>query len=1092
MTSSAKTNLQIDKHYPNRAAMEANVKTDGVYAGRYVLIEYGVVGQDAFTIGYYSNNKFYYDNTFKKEIIPAEGILYSIIMNYSADKDASQYLYEIYIGQRDTQTGAMKLVSGSNAASSNAYISNYYVDKQKYPDLGQGYDSTVWQKIYEKDSSGNSIPKYINIASLNSVVPTFKLSVDPPEATPIAPHFGPNSSNVVYDLHVSPSWRFRVAAAKATADTAINNNDGWNGNNDDTWTNDEDRTNTKLNQAIYYNRKGFDEFTENTKDTTTENFISLKPTGISGQMYNKSETLGSTEQATAVDTQEFRLSLPAIGNMISQGWDIIHGPKRDDSPADSLQGRIDFFKNELNKNTIPVQTSGKYLVGATMSDDAWIATKIDSANKDISITHTFTAVNDTTSSSNKNGNGDTIALYTPHVDERGHVVGKNIETVTLPYGFKTITIGKAVSTTANGAGLSAIANLVADNTQDTITINPSNKWIRLSGTTDANQKETITIGHQVNTINTSAKSDTDLDEVGKITIQDLTFDEAGHVTANQNHQYALPHAFKYIAIDEISTSTTAGSGQAGMLTAPQFNADFTVIPQNRWITLKANEDGVNFEIGHAAAGAQKNTAGDTSAITAPAFGSSFNTTVVKYDETGHISGTSTRSVTFPIGSFSNPTPTGTTGNVLTSFEYTPSSGAITVNNRNLSSLLLTGYTATKTDSSYVQATDSLTQGINKIENRLDTTNTIINERIDNEVQSLNTIITNNVSTLNGRIDTEVQTLNTRVDNEVNTLNERIDTEVDALNTLIENEVQRATAAEEALGKRIDGILDGITEEELNTFKELSDALGDDANFAANVNKAIAANTNLINAESTRAQQAETANTNAINTEKTRAEGQEQAIREEFAQADVEINAAINNLKNGSTSTIKDLDDSIDTLEKNLDDTAKAIREEFAAADKATGEAVAAVSALVGETSVSNQIDAKLVDYITTDNLTTTLGDYYTKEEVNNELSNYSTSTVIAENYYNKSEVDNTLQNYAIIEQIPTDFYSKSEIDTTLESYAKIEQIPTDFYSKAEVDALIGELQTQIAELKALVESYHSTTEESTPEEEVTPEETPTE
>jgi hypothetical protein len=33
-------------------------------------------------------------------------------------------------------------------------------------------------------------------------------------------------------------------------------------------------------------------------------------------------------------------------------------------------------------------------------------------------------------------------LYTPIVDAAGHVVGKNTETVTLPYGFKNIIINE--------------------------------------------------------------------------------------------------------------------------------------------------------------------------------------------------------------------------------------------------------------------------------------------------------------------------------------------------------------------------------------------------------------------------------------------------------------------------------------------------------------------------------------------------------------------------------------------------------------------------------------------------------------------------
>ena len=40
VTNTVKTNLQFDKRYSNRFEMEARCATDGVYSGRYILIEY--------------------------------------------------------------------------------------------------------------------------------------------------------------------------------------------------------------------------------------------------------------------------------------------------------------------------------------------------------------------------------------------------------------------------------------------------------------------------------------------------------------------------------------------------------------------------------------------------------------------------------------------------------------------------------------------------------------------------------------------------------------------------------------------------------------------------------------------------------------------------------------------------------------------------------------------------------------------------------------------------------------------------------------------------------------------------------------------
>jgi hypothetical protein len=42
------------------------------------------------------------------------------------------------------------------------------------------------------------------VAELNSVVPTFDISVDAPTAVPLKPHFDTDTSNVYYKLHVQP------------------------------------------------------------------------------------------------------------------------------------------------------------------------------------------------------------------------------------------------------------------------------------------------------------------------------------------------------------------------------------------------------------------------------------------------------------------------------------------------------------------------------------------------------------------------------------------------------------------------------------------------------------------------------------------------------------------------------------------------------------------------------------------------------------------------------------------------------------------------------------------------------------------------
>jgi xanthine dehydrogenase molybdopterin-binding subunit B len=92
-----------------------------------------------------------------------------------------------------------------------------------------------------------------------------------------------------------------------------------------------------------------------------------------------------------------------------------------------------------------------------------------------------------------------------------------------------------------------------------------------------------------------------LDGTGSFTVQDLLFDEAGHVTANQAHTYNLPYAVRNIKVNS-TNAVTAGSNTAGTIEADKYNDEFILTSQNRWVTLKADTANDTISIGHAAAG----------------------------------------------------------------------------------------------------------------------------------------------------------------------------------------------------------------------------------------------------------------------------------------------------------------------------------------------------------------------------------------------------------------------------------------------------------------------------------------------------------
>lgn len=1088
ITNTSKTQFQFDRIYPNRATMENKKNIDNIYAGRFVLIEYDnnieVEGFNRVWIGddnaFYSakdhqnNPKLRYNknNTEKgyivfisdKDLQPNEQLVY---------KDCKFYVCESTLDVNDSTPAEWREL----VKSDNPYTMNYTIDTEAYGP-SRGYDSTVWQKTYVDGRD-----KYVQIAELNSVVPTFDISADAPTMNPIVPHFDINSTNVYYKLHMQPQWGFRVAAAdEDLSDEKVT----WTTTTYDPKT---DKTtsvdNNDVNGAIYYNKEAFNKQLNqesiHKKDEDTLNIIKIVPTGESGNKYNVHDKTGAV--APAKDIQELTINLPAIGNMMSDAWDIIHGPNRDNARTDdnsSLQGRLDSFK-EIEANQIPVKRAEDgTLVGSMINsaiaynnwedkpndilqddgitpafarDDAWIETVIDtsdlvggvkdgddidqSANSGISIHHTFHATENSTSTVDKNtgemsesetyksdyirstnkhhNENDDIDLYVPYVDAKGHVVGHNIETITLPYSyrfFETQAVSPeqekdlytaVISDAENGANTSSViaspSDLAADHTQDTFTINPGNKWIqtklsnnndeliiaheihaidevkrnsdlnngtdtitiqdtefdnaghiienhkhtyilpygykkfitngRNNNEIDNNQSEvgetetiasntqdtvavnsgnywvrvdikddditlshsvrditetsngtenlnkesgaknenninipdwtydkaghirskqdhfytlpfgykTITtngrsnevsenatgtpskvnivaddtqdslainsgnkwvridtnatddileIRHDVHTPELTKKADTDLDGIGEFEIQDIQFDEAGHMTHNQIHKYILPHNFRNINISS-SNSVNAGQNQDGKVEANDYKGEFNLTTQNRWINLNANINNDTISIGHAAAGGTTiMTAGDTNSET-PNFGSQFTIPYVKYDEMGHITEKGTRNITIPKGSLDYKTLEGNNANILTSINYTPETGLISITKQNAGQLILTDYTKVNENSAWIQATDSINQAFNKIDTRLD-------------------------SEIN-RASSAEQTLTTNLSNEVN----RAKKEEETLTTNLNNEISRAKSEE----SRIEDIIN----QEISDRKAITDTLG---------------------------------------------------------------------------------------------------------------------------------------------------------------------------------------------------------------------------------------------------------------------------
>ena len=438
-----RTSMTFDKIYPNRTTMDSMVDKDGIYAGRYVLVEYDntlesdqlpaiiqfdgllynkpaardnwlvddkdptsptsyLVKLNPLTVGTDMEENIVGDKikagitvvcpkdinftVNDKSMIVSQAIKqYFKIAEYgTVNKDSYNLLYNYITKEYQLDESASKenkigcaftevyysLAPEDDTKADENYTINYAIDRENY-DSARGYDSTVWQKTYVDGKA-----KYVMIAELNSVVPALGVVADAPTQTPLMPHFSKDSTNIYYELHMQPSWGFRIKAAnpdlrlpmldaegnkqtgsgsgniKARAnDTKEYPSDEkvtWSkttiGNNPDsydvTYLTEQDDIGywrddvAEINGAIYYNKAGFDKSIISHSNEKDE--IALTPTGRSGYLYYTHDSDGPKE--IAPDMNELSIMLPSIGNTIADVWDLIYG-------GQEIYGKDNKFRN---------------------------------------------------------------------------------------------------------------------------------------------------------------------------------------------------------------------------------------------------------------------------------------------------------------------------------------------------------------------------------------------------------------------------------------------------------------------------------------------------------------------------------------------------------------------------------------------------------------------------------------------------------------------------------------------------------------------------------------------------------------------------
>lgn len=442
ITNTSRTSFQFDKTYSSRYVMDQAVASDGVFIGRFVLIEYDkninkldyvtaykrVEGKrPVFGIGFGKNgalNKFvigktaadnaitdgtviripgkekdgtnYFNHTYKEVSLTKDS--YKINTYYIFDGgefvlskkpyDNSAIYFELIYGESDEYyiahgnigeeaqfTRIKTTPADTNSTTYTNYVFNFNLDNEAYG-ASRGYDSTVWQKVYT-----DNVQKYVMVAELNSVVPTFDVSPDAPTLVPMVPHFDTDSTNVYYKLHWQPSWGLRVKSSLNNLRSTQLNPDGTAVNGTSilmsdnlkeypsdvttTWVKQEydpksgdmvssylsyeepdndydnngiwkqqlqDEKITPIPAAIYFNKAGFNSNTitysddkkyEGWSDKKVTDEINVLPTGKSGHQYNPHD--GTIDKQSKVDTQEIEVMLPSLGDSVAKMWDLVYG-----------------------------------------------------------------------------------------------------------------------------------------------------------------------------------------------------------------------------------------------------------------------------------------------------------------------------------------------------------------------------------------------------------------------------------------------------------------------------------------------------------------------------------------------------------------------------------------------------------------------------------------------------------------------------------------------------------------------------------------------------------------------------------------------
>lgn len=195
----------------------------------------------------------------------------------------------------------------------------------------------------------------------------------------------------------------------------------------------------------------------------------------------------------------------------------------------TVQGCINTVNDIINKITeleaSKILISDKYgrIASSNVVTDDWIDLNVN--NNTITLEHEFNPGENKTLTTNLNDiNSNDINLYVPITDKKGHIVASNIETLTLPFGYKTIKDSNET-----------VGQTIANNVKDNLTLH-GDDWIK-----PIVSQGNITYNHIGPVIsNENKKDDIQLNFGDSFEIEDWYYDEKGHKSNRTVHSVSIP------------------------------------------------------------------------------------------------------------------------------------------------------------------------------------------------------------------------------------------------------------------------------------------------------------------------------------------------------------------------------------------------------------------------------------------------------------------------------------------------------------------------------------------------------------------------